>query len=392
MDWQEIIKRLRLLKDDFDKSYKCLNLERNIKDETVVKHLRTLFDRFERIRVVVNVNFSKLTTPHKAAAECFFSDVRSRLISILSKKGLYIELPTTFHEEVSYKLTTDQKSNETLVLLYNQETKPEIISTNMTQTIVEFLNTASKLVIDFDGRSENLRAFIDSLQLLNTIKGDNEAIAVSLIKTKLKGTARNLIENEGTILEIISKLRATVKGESVEVLTAKIMNTRQNNKTANNYCSEIENLTKSLESAYISDGLSCELANKYSTQVAVKALTKNCTIDKVKLIMEAGQFNNMNEAITKFVNSCTEATGQQNALLYLGRKYNRPIDRRNNNQYRRKYNNFPNNNINNNFRPPQRPGNNRNRQGFNNRRRNGNYVRATDSYENGSENSDNPLR
>ena len=33
--------------------------------------------------------------------------------------------------------------------------------------------------------------------------------------------------------------------------------------------------------------------------------------------MEAGQFNNMNGAFLKFVNRCTEATGQQNALLYL---------------------------------------------------------------------------
>ena len=81
-------------------------------------------------------------------------------------------------------------------------------------------------------------------------------------------------------------------------------------------------------------------------------------------------------------------TGQQNALLYLIRKYNRAGNKGNYNQYRRKYNNFNNQNINNDFRPPQRPGNNRNRQGFNNRRRNGNYIRATDSHENGSENSD----
>ena len=129
-------------------------------------------------------------------------------------------------------------------------------------------------------------------------------MTVSLIKTKLKGNTRNLIGEESTIKDIINKLKLTVKGESVEVLSAKIMNTRQNNKTANTYCSEIENLTKSLKNAYISDGLSCELASKYATQDAVKALAKNCTIDRVKLIMEAGQFNNMNEAITKFVNSC----------------------------------------------------------------------------------------
>ena len=65
----------------------------------------------------------------------------------------------------------------------------------MTQTVVEFLNTASKLVIDFDGRSENLRTFIDSLHLLNTIKGHEEAARVPLIKTKLKGTASGLVSS-----------------------------------------------------------------------------------------------------------------------------------------------------------------------------------------------------
>ena len=108
--------------------------------------------------------------------------------------------------------------------------------------------------------------------------------------------------------------------------------------------------------------------------------------------MKVGQFNNMNDAIAKFVKCCTEATGQQNALLYLGRRYNRGSYRRINNQYSRKSNNIPNQNFNSNHRPPQRQGNNRNGQGFNSGRRNGNYVRATDSYENSSENSDTPLR
>jgi len=40
-------------------------------------------------------------------------------------------------------------------------------------------------------------------------------------------------------------------------------------------------------------------------------MTKNCTIDKVKTIMQAGTFNTMNEAISKFVNSCTEAPDSQ---------------------------------------------------------------------------------
>lgn len=248
--------------------------------------------------------------------------------------------------------------------------------TEMPQSVTEFLSTASKLIVEFDGKPENLRSFLDSLQLVDSIKDSHEQIAVSLIKTKLKGSARNLISQESTILEIINKLKLTVKGESVEVLSAKIMNTKQNNKTANTYCAEIESLTKSLENAYISDGLTTELANKYSTQVAVKALTKNCNIDKVKLIMEAGQFRDMNEAVSKFVNSCTEATGQQNAILHFRQKPTYNNYRGNNRRFRGR-NNYPRNyNNNNNGNNYTNNYNNRNRQRYDNNRSNRRNVRT----------------
>ena len=105
-----------------------------------------------------------------------------------------------------------------------------------------------------------------------------------------------------------------MKSESVEVLSVKAINLKQGSTTANIYCYEVEDLTKSLENTYISDGLSSELASKYSLQIAVKGLTKNCSIDKVKLIMEADEFNSMDE----FVNS-----KQQNAILYSGQKNKR---------------------------------------------------------------------
>jgi len=116
-------------------------------------------------------------------------------------------------------------------------------------------------------------------------------LAVNVIKTKLKGHARNLISTENTIQEIKDKLSRTVKGESVEVLSAKLLNLQQKNKTANLYTQEMEQLTKALEGAYISKGLNPELAKKYSMTQAVKAMTRNCSIDKVKVIMQAGTFN-----------------------------------------------------------------------------------------------------
>lgn len=98
-------------------------------------------------------------------------------------------------------------------------------------------------------------------------------------------------------MAVIATLKTSVKDESVEVISAKLLNVRQ-----------VESLTKSLESAYISYDISSQSAAKYSTQSAGKALTKNVTNERVKLIMESGNFSNTNEVMTKFINSCTEAT------------------------------------------------------------------------------------
>lgn len=68
-----------------------------------------------------------------------------------------------------------------------------------TMTPVEFINLATKLLPEFDGKAENLTKFINALDILDSIKGDNGSIAISLIKTKLNQTASRLLTNEATI-------------------------------------------------------------------------------------------------------------------------------------------------------------------------------------------------
>lgn len=301
MDWQTILGNCRKIKEEFDKSYKCLNTDRPTRDDTVEKHLKNLFILLEEIRVVLNVHYERLTKAHKSAADAFFADVRDKLINVAGRRGIELKLAQTLHETI--EIPSNLKC-----------------PVKMSQTVVEFLKTASSLIPDFDGKAENLTSFLDALNLVDSIKESHDTVAVSLVKTKLKGTARNLISNEISLSQIINTLKRTVKGESVEVVTARLMNLKQKNKTANLYTKEVADLTKTLEAAYISDGLTNDMATKYSTQQAIKAMTKNCSIDKVKVIMEAGTFNTMNDAISKFVNSCTEAAGNDNAVLYYKQK------------------------------------------------------------------------
>lgn len=344
MDWPQIINKLRFIKEHFDRSYKCLNTDRPTKEETVEKHTKILFERLEEIRVVLNVHYSRLTVAHKSAADNFFTDVRDKLVHILSRRGLEVKLPTTLHEKFVYCVDTDlpqvEPSSHSGVKCAVENTSSNIFETStistdnptiMPQSLTEFLGLASKLLPEFDGKPENLNSFLDALSLVDSIKEGHETVAINLVRTKLKGNARNLVTNESTLISIIERLRSTVKGESTEVITAKIMNIKQNNKSANAYTAEIEELTKSLENAFLSDGLPPQTASKYAIRTAVKAMTKNCSHDRVKLVMEAGNYETMNDVVSKFVNCCTDVTGQ-NSVFQLRQDFRR--GKYNGNNYR----------------------------------------------------------
>ena len=241
-----------------------------------------------------------------------------------------------------------------------------------------FLTFASRIVPDFDGTIENRQRFIDALNLLMTQVGQNEALAVALVKTKLTGTARSLITNENTLIAIRDTLLTRVRGESSEVLLSKLVSIKQNNRPAVNFVKDIEDITRKLESAYISDGMTGELAQKYASQNAIKVLSTNVSNDQIKLVMQAGNFNSVNEAVAKFLNTSNE-TANTHSTYYAHKKrnnFNPNHFKRNhyNNRYQQnqKYNNFNNNRHNNqNYRNNNAQNNNQingpNR--FNNRNR-----------------------
>jgi len=336
MEWDELYKELNNIKIDYDRSYKSLSRPWPAQQNTVNKHAEILVTRFNTARILIHDQRDRLNKAHWTQVSKYFNKLRDNLIVIKQRYDLTISVPTILNPPLKIEAREESESSDPPVQaeaddpiftdpdieekdinnltipavliqseLSDQESTDsdshdsivEINPIKMAQTNIDFINTASKLIPVFDGKAENLTSFIDALEIIESIKGENEQLAVSIIKTKLKGVARNLIGNETTITEVISRLKNNVKGETVEVLSTKLMNLQQRNKAANQYTQEVEQMTKSLEGAYITDGLSLELARSYSTRHAVKAMTKNCTIDKVKTIMQAGTFNTMNEAI-----------------------------------------------------------------------------------------------
>lgn len=298
---------------NFFKSYKCLNKSAPIKKETVVHHLHILYESLEEIRQNIFKKLNDLDISEQDLGNKKFLDLKNRLTKILLKYNFKEEDTLTIEKPIIYNL---EKQEHNIESIENSQT-----TLNMAQTSSEFLGLASKLLPEFDGKPENLQSFINAINLVKSIQGEHESLGVLLIKTKIKGTVQNIIANEKTIDAIIEKLKNSIRKESVESIIAKLSHTQQNTKSATEFAKEVEDLTHALENSYVSDGLTMDLASRYATETAVKALIKGANNERAKIIMEAGQFLNINSAVTKFVN-CSVNTNTENNVFYYGNKQN----------------------------------------------------------------------
>ena len=186
----------------------------------------------------------------------------------------------------------------------------------MALTNLEFLKLASVILPEYDGTFEELQRFVDAIELVEQFTGTYMNIAVAITKTKLKGTARNFIQDENSLKAIRDTLKKFIRPEPPALIISKLKNLEQINKTPNEYIKELEILTTSLKSAYIVQGLSIELAEEYTTDTTVEVIKLNSINEKVKLIMEACSFKTVSEACTKFLFVTSEVNSNRSYFVH----------------------------------------------------------------------------
>lgn len=263
----------------------------------------------------------------------------------------------------------------------------------MAITVVEFLNFATKIVPEYDGTHANFQGFVDAVNLANASVDTHTPSFIALIKSKLKGSARGYVSNENTVAAIILALETNSRSESASLIESKLMNTPQAKKKSNDYVKEVESLTAELQRAHITEGIPIAAAAVLATNSAVKAMRKNASNEKVKLLMEAGTFRHLNEAVEKFVSlSNSENSNNSNnaSINFINKRQNNYVhrgNRRGNRGYRRggnQWNSYNSNYRFNNYQGSNSRGSYRNNDGrrgyhsYNNNRRS-NAIRFVDA-------------
>lgn len=211
------------------------------------------------------------------------------------------------------------------------------------------------LIQMYDGAPQHLDAFIDSVNLFNdTVQSDFAAATaaqkqtaqvtvVKLVKSRLTGVARQVIAGADDLQGIIDAVKQHCESKiTSDNVLAKLKATRQKD-SIETFCNEVETLTTQLKSCYVREEIPANRANTMATKKGVEALISGSKNTDTKLILKAGTFNKINDAIQKVMEN-NETTSNNNspatnAQILTGR-VSHPRGRGTNHRGRGNYSNF----------------------------------------------------
>lgn len=233
----------------------------------------------------------------------------------------------------------------------------------------KYISNISKIISNnYNGNTNSLNAFISSIELANDItEKDEQPILVKFIKTKLEGIALEAIpDSAATANDIVDALRTKIKVENSRIVLGRYMALRAERSSLSKFQKDAEDLSDQLRRAFISEGMSHELAERMTIEKTVDMCRLSAKTNLVKSVLASSEFKSPKDVLAKLITeSTTEST--ENTILYYR-----------NNSYR---GNASRGNFQRNFRGNFRGNFNKFNNGFRN-----NYSNNQNGYNNSSQN------
>lgn len=207
------------------------------------------------------------------------------------------------------------------------------------------IKEATAIVQPYNGSHDGLNTFIDSANLLkDIIEAANLPTAIKFLRTRLTGKARlGLPDNFETIDDLIANVKSRCEViVTPENILAKLKATRQKGDT-DNFLNDVDSLCSQLHATYIVSGVPDDVAKKMATKAGVEALTAGVISQETKIILKAGNFTDVKQAIQKVAENTNSSTSNSQILNFHA---NRPFDRNQFGNNRGRGNNYNNNNAN----------------------------------------------
>jgi hypothetical protein len=148
------------------------------------------------------------------------------------------------------------------------------------------------------------------------------ATGIRFLKTKLSGKARSAVPpNAQTFAEITDAIKQACKSVvKPEVILAKLANEKQITDLTK-FTEQVEKLTLQLENAYIAEEVPLATASRLAIRAGTNALANGLKNKETQLIIKAGKFDTLAEAIGK-ANENEKSTTNNAVFYYKGQTHN----------------------------------------------------------------------
>lgn len=315
LDKEALIGKISQIKLEISRHSKRAIKRNTPKTESVRQDIQVnLIKNFNEFTGTLAKSWNSLDNTQRQELKIIFYSIRDKVVRAFQALEIQYKVPISCVEKIDPLISEED-------IFDDDEDRREVGI--MAMSAADFFNLASKLVpAQFDGNPDNLKSFLDALELLKLNSDNHASNAVAFVKTRLTGKARDFIVNENTIEAIIATLKNKIKGESSRLVSARLSHLRQGNKGTDNFANEIESLADRLQKAYISEGVPQDVAQKYTVEATVRALGQNANSEKARLVVEAGTFTAVQDVVAKFVS--VDASKNEAYVFYV--KHNRNFD------------------------------------------------------------------
>lgn len=173
------------------------------------------------------------------------------------------------------------------------------------------IKLGTALVQVYDGNPDNLNSFLDGVDLYKTTidakfqaataaeKQTTNETVFKFVKTRLTGTARQAIGEALNLDQIIDKLKDQCSPKiSSDNVRAKLIALKQKG-SLDEFCEQVQTLTQKLSNLYIDEKIPANKAIQMATKCGVDALISGMSNNETKIILKAGTFTKITEAIQK---------------------------------------------------------------------------------------------
>lgn len=198
-----------------------------------------------------------------------------------------------------------------------------------TMALVVDVKLGTTLVPIYDGNPENLESFLDAARLFQQIvnttfeagtQAQKDAAAqtvVQFVRTRLTNKARQSITAGQTLTQMLDAINLHCASKiTADSLIAKLKTIKRSD-DLNDYCEKVDKLCAQLKSTYVKDNIPQDTADKMAKKCGIEALIRGVKNPESRVILKAGSFDTLNDAVQKVMENDTRENSASNSSSNL---------------------------------------------------------------------------